>query len=826
MINKSLPDLSSYSPEEWAEACRLLPAVKRYKEWSDRESNSAEYSFVLRQMRHQAWLRAAMATFFDRSTTSDICYEWSREAEELLRLGWEHCGLSALPVCLLSVGKLGSQELNLSSDVDLIVVSEVGINTEIDRAIKRFRALLADATDLGIVLRLDFDLRPGGRFGPLISTLPQLEDYYWSQGETWERLALVRGRCLFGPGPLQTAVSEVLTKFTYRRFLDYTLLDDLKQLRSRIHQHYQLDTQHEFHLKAGVGGIRDVELFVHALQVLHGGKDRQLRTHSTQKALLLLQDRGILPDEEVSLLETTYWLFRHLEHLVQLAEDRQTHVLSFDSLPRGHRICDKLTVEHLSQRVDHIVSSLLGPATSHEDTLPSTLEGQQAWLSDLGFSEETTSQIWPELMSQTAKSARREKDEKARRQFLFDFITETSKSGLDKSLGISLLAKFTQSIRAKATFFSLFAREPRIVRDLARLFSSSPYLGSILASRPELIDSFVFKFHESFSSDLETCLEQMAEYRLLTEIISANQFLYDKNATKLSQNLSNCADHLTSELLNILDGRPLDQSLQIIAMGKWGGHELGFRSDLDLVFVSHGPPTADDHRLAKRFIHRLTDVHKGGRIYNIDLRLRPSGAAGPLIVSLDGLREFLTQRALGWERQAYLRARPLSQLPFNIGDVVVNRGLSEEDLAELADIRRKLIRPLPSNLEEHVDLKYQLGGLVDIELGLQTIILYHKILGGGPSLEQMIKSVSATQPENAQSYDLLYHNYMDLRGAEQMLQLASNHSGSEILYSSQEGERLAQLLSAKPIQLAKRLAQLMRQSAEILKDLDPVRASS
>lgn len=417
---------------------------------------------------------------------------------------------------------------------------------------------------------------------------------------------------MFGPDLLVRSLGEVLGKFTYRRFLDYTLLDDLKQLRSRIHQHYQLVNSNEYHLKAGVGGIRDIELFVHALQVLHGGKDRQLRTHSTQKALLLLQDRGILPSDEVSMLETSYWLFRHMEHLVQMSEDRQTHVIKFDQMPSGLRTCDKSTIDHFTAQVDKIVGSLLGPAVSHQETLPSTIEQQQAWLKDLGFSDQSASEVWPELMSQTAKSTRRERDEGARRQFLYDFVTETSKSGLDKNLGISLLAKFTQSIRAKATFFSLFAREPRIVRDLARLFSSSPYLGSILASRPELIDSFVFKFHESFSSELEVRLEQMAEYRLLTEIISANQFLYDKNATKLAQNLSHCADHLTSELLRGLDDRSSEDSLQIIAMGKWGGHELGFRSDLDLIFVSRLSPTQQDHRIAKRFINRLSDVHKGG----------------------------------------------------------------------------------------------------------------------------------------------------------------------------------------------------------------------
>ena len=818
------PELQDYSQAQWTEITEQLPAVSKYREWTTRTPAPEDDGQQLRWQRHCSWLRAALATYFDTIPTLEICHFWSTEAERFLETAWKLCGLHSQPVCLIGIGKLGAHELNLSSDVDLIVVSDVGLTPEIDRSLKRFRTLLAEPTDLGFVLRLDFDLRPGGRFGPLISTLPQLEDYYWSQGETWERLALVRARPLLGPRELCRSIEDTLSQFTYRKFLDYTLLDDLKQMRSRIHQHYQLTTADEFHLKAGIGGIRDIELFVHALQVLHGGKDRSLRTHSTQKALLYLQDRQILPAEEVKILETSYWLFRHIEHLVQIKEDRQSHILQIKNPPKGHRNCDEETIRRFTSSIDGIVSSLLGPAASHEESLPSSLSGQQKWLTELGFSETSVQDVWPQLMSQTARSTRRERDEKARRLFLFHFISETAKSGLDKDLGISLLVKFTQSIRAKATFFSLFAREPRIVKDLARLFSSSPYLGSILASRPELIDGFIFRFHEHFSEDLESRLEEMAEYRLLTEIIAANQFLYDKNSNKLNQNLSDCADYICTELMNSLDGRSKDQALKVLAMGKWGGRELGFRSDLDLVFVSPNSPTAADHRIGKRFINRLSDVHKGGRIYSIDLRLRPSGSSGPLIVSQDGLKEFLTERAEPWERQAYLKARPLNgPLPFSPADLCAQRSLASSDLDQLREIRSKLLKPCS---ESATEIKYNPGGLIDTELALQTLILKSNASTCGPSVIEMSQCIQALNPDWKESIQILLRNYIDLRSAEQMLQLASNHSGSKILYSTQEAQRLAQLLDTEPTQLHQRLSHLMLQSTEILKDLDPIMAPS
>lgn len=815
-----LPEIESYRPEEWTEAFQWLPVVKKYKSWID-TPKPQDPAALLRWVRHRGWLQAALATYFDRASTSDICLTWSLLCEDLLDQAWRACGLDDLPICMTVVGKMGSQELNLSSDIDMFFVSQIGMTPAIDRALKRFRALLADPTENGFVIRLDFDLRPGGRFAPLVSTLPQLEDYYWSQGETWERLAMVRARTLLGPTDLCAAVQQTLTAFTYRRFLDYTLLDDLRQLRSRIHQHYQTPNQDEFHVKAGIGGLRDIELFVHALQVLHGGKDRGLRTHSTSKALMALRDRRILPENDLSHLETTYWQFRHLEHLVQIPEDRQTHLLNLTQLPRSHRSCDRDTIEHLRSGVDTIVTSLLGSAISQESSLPSTPEDQECWLRDLGFSEDSVTRVWPELINQTAKSTRLERDETSRRKFLHNFVIETAKSGLDKNLGLSLLSNFTQSIRAKATFFTLLAREPRIVRDLARLFSTSPYLGSILALRPELIDSFVFKSHEGFSADLELQLEQMAEYRLLTEIIAANQFLNDRNPARLSDNLSRCADYLTHELLKSLDTRAPNQALSLIALGKWGGRELGFRSDLDVVFVSPQTPNQEDHKIAKRFINRLSDVHKGGRIYNIDLRLRPSGSAGPMIVSFESLREFLRERAQAWERQAYLKARPFGELEFSIRSLVSQRGLSSPELTELRDIRNKLIVPATSSAV--VNLKHQVGGLVDVELGVQTMVLYNRLSPEGPAIDDMIKALINLQPTASPRLKTLARNYTDLRTIEQMYQLAANHSGSNLEYSSAEGLRLSQLLGSTPETTSDRVAHLLNQNTEILKDLDPVR---
>ncbi|MCB0361135.1 MAG: glutamine-synthetase adenylyltransferase [Bdellovibrionales bacterium] len=612
-----LPELTAYTADEWEEVSQKSSAVGLYRSWLEKSTENDPLSEI-RLFRHRAWLRSALATYFEREPTEKICQFWSWTADQALARAWSFSGLHELPVALLAMGKLGSQELNLSSDIDLMLISDSGGAAPIEASLKIFRSFLAKNTHFGFCFRLDFDLRPGGRMGPLVSSLRQAEDYYWSLGETWERLALVRTRIVQGPEALCSAINEVFQRFCFRRYIDYGLLDDLKQLRARIHHHYQSSRNSQFNLKLGVGGIRDIELFIHALQVIHGGRDQEFRTRSTSEALRHLLERAILPQEEVEFLYSCYWRFRHLEHMIQLGADTQTHSIDFSNLPHQLRSLEEDEVRKISRRVDQIVTSLLGSASNSEKTLPSTFEKQREWLIALGFSESIVNSLWPKLMAKTALSAKREKDESARKKFLYDFVIEVTNSGVDKELGISLLYEFIQAIRAKASFFGLLSREPRLVRDLARLFSCSPYLGSILASRPELIDSFLFRFRQGFSSDLEVSLDEMAEHRLLTEIVAANQFLVDRDSLLLGQSLSACADYICMELLNRLDEREEGKRLVLVAMGKWGGFELGFRSDLDMIFVSQDLPTEKDHRIARRFVNRLNDVHKGGRIYSVD----------------------------------------------------------------------------------------------------------------------------------------------------------------------------------------------------------------
>lgn len=817
-----LPPLNQYSESEYKEASRLCPVVGHYLNicHSLRSPAKPDFGQMLRAQRHRLWLEAALASIFDKTSTQDVCSFWSQAADSLISQTWQHCGLDQEPLGLFALGKLGAEELNLSSDVDLVILAldpKSVLNSE--KKFRLFRKILQTNTEMGYCLRLDFDLRPGGNFGPLIPTIKQFEDYYWSQGETWERLALVRLRPLVGQSEVLSSIQELAHKFSYRKYLDYTLLEDLKNLRSQSHKYYQSlrgSTSQDIHLKLDLGGIRDIELFIHSLQILHGGKNPKLRTHSTALAIERIQEEHLLPTQDIDFLRTSYWYYRTLENKVQVYQDQQTHSLKPKTFP--HLTADELkSLRDRQSHVDNMVSGLLGKVDLSLHKLPSTLAQQQDWLKGLGFADKTIATVWPQLIESSALSHRRDRDERARRGFLFAFVEELCRTQGDKDLALNLLIDFLKATRAKATLFSLFLHHQALLKDMAVLFASSPYLGGLISSRPELVDSFVYRSLESEATDLPSLLEELTEQKLLTEIIAASQFLSEPNIHLLTRILSESADEICLKLLSALSQEYGSHNLCLLALGKWGGMELGFRSDLDFVFVAKTAPQEADYKIAKRFISRLTEAHRGGRIYSVDLRLRPSGTAGPLLVTQDTLLDYLKNKALAWERQSYLRARWVQPYePTFPLSVLTNKGLSQEDCNELKDIRSKLIIP-PTNSVQ-IDLKLSSGGLTDIELATQTTVLYKKLHLDSGNTFNMFSQLS----KHEATWQNMAQNYLFLRQVEQAYQLASRTSGSRIDLSSQNFLRAAQLLRSPKDSLGQKVLETLSDSADKLKALDPI----
>lgn len=807
----SLPRLEDYSPEQISQARTLSSALARYLNLIQQPEIPAYY-----KKRHLAWISCVLATYFKTASTADICCYWSDVADQLIDDLWQAHGLDQLPVALFALGKHGAQELNLSSDIDLLVVGEPSEAAQIEKSLRKFQAALQTVGDWGFCFRLDFDLRPGGKVGPLVTSASQFQDHYWSQGETWERLALVRLRALQGPSELKQTIADLAKRFSFRKFLDFTLLEDLKVLRSQVHQKGFQRMDDELHLKLEVGGIRDIELFIHSLQILNGGKIPQVQTHSTSQAIELLQQHRLLAPETAQHLHQTYWHFRHCENIIQSLDDRQTHSvkknISHPQLPKFEELTKEMTA------IDAIVSDLLGHVDFTVETLPKGEAAQQQWLKDLGFSDQSIATTWPQLIGATALSQNNDRDESARQQVLFLFLNELSqKPSEDRDLAMQILLDFIRATRGKATFFSMLLHTPRLIQDLARLFGTSPYLGSILASRPELLDHFILELDGEWAENPEAMLEQMSERKLLSEIRAANQYISDGSLNNLFQTTTDTADAICAQLLKQLKKEYPEARLEIVALGKWGGQEMGLRSDLDFIFISSSKPNEHDFKVARRFISRLTDPLKSGRLYDIDLRLRPSGQSGPLLVSLDQLEEYWRSAAQAWERQAYLRSRSLSALPLKT-DLLVGRGLSSDELAEIKHIRTKLLKPLK---EESIDVKYAPGGLVDIELSTQTAVLQHKLSEPSPSTLGMIDQLEQKHANWKTHATEIKSIYLNLRRYEQSLQLASLHKLTSADLEKPGFLKAAQLMKLTPEKAWSDLKTLLTRSNELLNQLDP-----
>ena len=796
----TLPDIEDYSPDEIASS-ESWPAIQRYLSLLNRQGAKTQ-SDQLRLKRHRLWLRCALATYFDRASAKDICLFWSKAAEDLIQDAWRIAGCDKAGFALLALGKLGAEELNLSSDVDVIAVRGDGTPPPDLKSLREFQSLLSENTEFGFALRVDLSLRPGGSASTIIPTLTEFEYHYGYHGEMWERLAYVRMRALQGPDDVVKSIREFTRKFSYRRHLDYTLLDELKALRAKIRQEKFEPRPGVFHLKLGEGGIRELELFVHALQVIHGGRNAALQTHSTSLAIQRIRELKLLPESDCDLLLSSYWFLRRIENRLQAFEDQQTYLLEKAHLIPINDADTFDKVKDVAHQVSTIATSLFGEKIA-PTSLSENLDSEDQWLRDKGFSKTSCEETWPALLAATALSRQSERDEKARLAFLRGFVTKLAENRLDRDLGLSLLLDFVKSIRAKASFFTLLNREPRVRDELAMLFSISPYLGSILTSRPELIDEFIYRKQAEPSSDFNTLLDELAERRLLSELVTANHFLADRDLQKLSANITANADAICTTLLHRLqDEYAIASDLGLVALGKWGGRELGLRSDLDFIFVTSEAPTAADQKVARRFLARMTEAHRGGSIYSIDMRLRPSGSAGPMLVPAAELHRYLNESAAAWERQAYLRARILEKpLAFNPAQVAASRGLSEKDLDELRSIRSQLFVSALASQSGELDLKLSLGGLADVEFTAQIALLARREFSLDPSTSGMIQYLESVDAEWREIGSQVRKDYESLRGVEQLYQLTTSQSGSKMRLKSDEFRRLALVLDQSPADL-------------------------
>jgi glutamate-ammonia-ligase adenylyltransferase len=793
-------------------------------------------------MRHKAWLECALALFYKSASDRDICTFWSQAADRHIAEAANLSGIDQFPVSVFALGKLGAEELNLSSDIDLIFVAEDGCPPPLKEA-REFIKILGESDEWGFCHRVDITIRPGGSSTSMIPTTSQFENHYGYQGEAWERLALIRLRpiALLPTALFNTerrAIEEEVLKFSkgfsFRRHLDYSVFEELRLLLNRIRSEYSPKSNDEIHLKLHAGCIRDLELFVHAIQSIHGGRRRDLIVRRTDDAIVALSAAGLLSEDERDDLIRIYWYYRGIENRLQAYEDFQTYrVIDIDDLK---------TIRSQSQRVMEISEAGFPP------TATAALLSIDALVA-MGFKPEVAASAIDELQNTKVLSRKSERDEREKNLFLANFLKVLASSGGDLDLGLALLVDFVKGTRAKATLFSMLNRESNLVKQLALLFGVSPWAGSVLSSRPELLDSFILRqdvdLIEEFrtKNDISFVLDSLSERRLMGELIAILNYLETKDLETCTENLTSLADQIASDLMIVSAEEIGCAPLGIVALGKWGGKELGVRSDLDFVFYTKDDPTSEQQRLARRFLNRMTEAHKGGALYAIDLRLRPSGHAGPMLVQESALKHHLATSAEAWERQSWLRARSLIRLPHQLDPslktTILRRGLSKEDEVKLSEIADKLFKPAPathpsSQAKTLVDLKLVHGGLAPIEFAAQISLLKEgdhlaSTIENNPplGLETSTRSMVQFLEEHSKSdHDgwagcgprlIELHDWF--RSLEQAARITGDHAGSALKLESPEFERLAKTVGTSATVLRQKILASLEESSKSLKIL-------
>jgi glutamate-ammonia-ligase adenylyltransferase len=697
-------------------------------------------------------------------------------------------------IAVLAMGKLGARELNYSSDIDLIVIHDpeqapyTGTKDFHDIAVRITRELvrlLEERTKDGFVFRCDLRLRPDPSATPLALSFDAAETYYESLGQNWERAAMIKARAHAGDVDLGRQFLEVLRPFVWRKHLDFWAIQDVHSIKRQIYAHKggSVVTVAGHNVKLGRGGIREIEFYAQTQQLIWGGREQTLRTPRTQDALAALAKAGHIDADDARALSAAYTYLRRLEHRLQMVEDQQTQ-----SLPDDEAGLDEIAGFMDYPDLDSFRAELLGHLHTVEDRYAALFEEEPS-LSGPGNLVFTGGEPDPETLKTLATLGFRDgekvfhlvanwhrgryKATRSRRSR--EFLTELIPSLLEE-LGRtphpdSALTKFDEflaGLPAGVQLFSLLYANPRLLQLLASIVGAAPALADHLSRHPNLLEAVLQPgFFESIperaelSEELTNLLADARDFQDVLDIsrrwandrrfqVGVHLLEHAADVDEVGRAMSEIAEvalegvwpHVQAEFAQ-KHGRLPGPGMAVIAMGKLGGREMTISSDLDLIFVyeapdetqeSDGPkplePTRYYARLAQRLINAISAPTGEGRLYEVDMRLRPSGASGPIAVTFNGFQRYQQEQAWTFEHMALTRARPIlgdpelcRRLSEAITDVLTAPRDTHKMLAEAADMRRRIAQEHKAGTIWQV--KHLRGGIVDLEFIAQALQLTH-----------------------------------------------------------------------------------------------------
>jgi glutamate-ammonia-ligase adenylyltransferase len=752
-------------------------------------------------------------------------------------------------IAAFGMGKLGGLELNAGSDVDLLFVydtdeggSALSLHEHFTLVVRRAVELLETPSADGLVWRVDLRLRPEGSQGPIVNSADATERYYARWGRLWERAALLRARPAAGDPALGSLLErEIILPFVFRREIDPAVAEALVELVGRSRRELSPDPARD--LKLGLGGIREAEFFVQTLQLVWGGREPSLRVQGTLPALARLRSRGLVTDGEVSAISESYALLRTLEHRVQWTSGVQTHLLptgdELGHIARTLRVAEPDLLRALEQAREtvHTLFSTLSPgpprSVSLYEPVLAALSADPDELSRVTDATFQSQEMGEHLVALTRRAdgllgeLTRERSPELARAVL-DELGASS----DPERALGTLRAFFGRFPAPEAYVSALASDRMALRRLVTAFASSAFIGEAVLARPELADVILFGAGaisnpgaaveveteaqaQMLSPDADTQEQRdalvsglrIAKQRVLVEVATADLAgaIGTRQATRL---LASLADEILRHAVShVLEGQG---GLAVMAMGKLGGREIGYGSDLDVIFI-YDPERAPERdeagawfsRQAQKVIRLISEPHVAGPGYELDTRLRPSGSQGMLVTSLDAFRRYHGvskddlqdapasvrpgSTGAAWERQALLRAR------FAAGDAELGaRAMRVAERAaydggavaarEIHQMRARMERELAHERDHRLDLKTGRGGLLDVEFAVQFLQMRH---GSDRSVRtqdtgEALDGLAAGGYLEPLDYDAFREGYRFLRRLEQRIHILRGRGSSVI----------------------------------------------
>jgi [glutamine synthetase] adenylyltransferase / [glutamine synthetase]-adenylyl-L-tyrosine phosphorylase len=771
-----LPNLEkSVSKEELVSELRERLASVQVE---DRRPQIAVFMKTVREFKTKHMLRITLRDILRKADLVDLMLELSLLADAIIQSSLELvqaslCRTYGQPAddafSIIALGKLGAEELNYSSDVDLIFVygTEIGETTGIESGqgitINRITnheyycklggeltRFLSSNTEDGFAYRVDLRLRPEGQRGDIALALRGYEMYYESWGRAWERAMLLRARPVAGDEKLCESFMQMIKPFVFRKYLDFSSIDEIRKLKSRIDSTFK-----KADIKKGYGGIREIEFFAQALQLIYGGREPLLRERNLLQVLHRLLLKTLIGQEDYSILSDNYRFLRVLEHRLQQLNDIQTH-----TLPAGeaemHALAHKMGfpdagtfLSDLGKRREKVrgIYDSLFSAQVEESSVSSTIFSEEfsdselkEYLADSGVADIDKAVRNIRLIKDSMFTFQTLRSRRILSEIVPVFVDSALKTN-SPDAALNHLQAFASLLSTYESYLGIFRNNRELIDLLTYLFSQSTYLSKLLMTRPRHLEMIGWQKNPSKTlaglrieirrelaeghslNDSVRLVKQMEEVRL------GLLFLQKKiGVQEIVRGLSKVAEAVLSVSFDEIGQGA--EGMMLIGLGKLGGRELSFNSDLDIVFVTSGEVTERNTEVAQRLLRMLVSYTREGKAYNVDTRLRPEGSKGPLVSSIESFRNYYARAAAFWEFQALLKARPVSG-DMNAGGLFI-RMASETLKARGQEVRasdivqmRERIRKELSREKEGYDVKLGPGGIEEIEFVVQYLQLKH-----------------------------------------------------------------------------------------------------